>query len=205
MSEIIAVENRLAHHIESTNQKLDTLIELTKQMAAVQERQNRHTDDIKRIETAQTEDRNKLVTYLDKQDTKLANIELERKQVTQRLFEKIEESIRQKSIESVHMHEDVERDINSIGKNIEGLSKQITELGSDYHAKSNFTRGAVFVLALALGAGQWVLQSYINDYKLKQDDITAQFKILTVQNSENLQQIQLLQGAIVELKRNKTR
>ena len=139
-SDVAGIETRLHQHIETTNEKLDILIDLTTAMATVQERQNRQTDDIKRLETQQANDRAHLSGMYEKFDIKLATAELERKQVVQRIFDKIEDAIMKKTAESLHMHEDVEKDMEHIGTKIDKLSTQMTALSNDVNSKTSFTK-----------------------------------------------------------------
>lgn len=196
------LEGRLTSHIEQTNDKLDALIELTKMMATVQERQNRHSDDIKRIEQQQINDRSYLSGMYEKFDIKLATIELERKQVTQRIFDKMDEALIKKSAETLHMHEEVEKDMDKVLKKIDDLAIQVSTLSTDYNAKTNFTKGAIWILGIALGAGQLALTSYFSDFKTKIENISAAISVQDSRTTDTEQQMQLFQQQLNILRSN---
>jgi len=197
-----SIERRLASHIDTTNEKLDQLIEVTKQMVAIQERQNRQTDDIRRFEDVQ----HRMTGMWEKFDVKINTVELDRKQVTQRLFDKIDEVLARKSAETLHMHEDVERDMAAVDKKLEKISDDLGNLSTDYHAKHNFTRGAIWVLGIALAIGQGVFINYLSDYNDQLSELKTYDKMNESREHENQQQVQLIQRQLSEVaSRNKVR
>lgn len=189
------IENRLSSHIETTNEKLDILIELTRQMAGVQERQNRHTDDIKRLEIWQIDMTRQMSTLYEKFDNKLNAAEHDRKKTTERIFEKLQEVLNQRLELEEKFHD---RTANEL----EDLTLGLSTLNTEYVSKSNFTKGALWVLGGVLIIAQGLTVSYYKDFKNEFQLIRSNYDLMNDKFSDQQNQINLIIQRMSEFKEN---
>lgn len=138
VSRLESLDSRFETYVRQTTDKLDILIDLTRQMAAMQERQQRHTDDIIRLEQ------------------KLTTIETDRSQSVSRVYDRIENVKRD-------VEANVDRSFESIDTKLGKVSDQIKLLDTDYQAKQNFMKGAMRVLAIVFVMAQGIAVKYISD------------------------------------------
>ena len=197
---IVGLDQKLSSHIISTDNKLDTLIEISRTLATIQERQQRHSDEIRRWEVVQTDDRQRFLAQIEKLDSKHEVIELERKQVTARIFDKIDEVSRSKSGENIRREEEIERDIDKVTTRLTEISKQINKISTDLSSKTSFTKGALWVLGFLAAGGNLILSSYISDYKTKIENTDTKIVKLSDRATETEQELQTMQQQLNTVK-----
>lgn len=162
---IESVEKRVEDHIATTNNqlsqtnsKLDVLIDLTRQMATLQERQNRHTDEIAKMHTDMVETRKQFMHLVDKIDSRLDAYQTDTKNSIDRLHTRIAETSKSQE--------------NKCDANKQQADKLFEDLETKHHAlndyvvgRKNFLNGAIWVLGLVFLIAQGMAISYYQDFK----------------------------------------
>ena len=190
---VTQLENQLEGHVRATNDKLDILIELTRQMAAMHERQQRHSDDINRIEKNMQDDRNRATTLYDKIDIKLMTAEVDRKASLDRLFTKLEENGKMQSVEC-----DIQQ--KKLDIQLKELSTAHYTLDTDYKAKKNFTNGVIWILGAAMMVFQGIGYNWVTSQQADFHAVKMQITNMVQVDQENQQQMELLQRQVREMK-----
>lgn len=197
------VDDKLDDHVKLTNERLRDFTELSRTVATAQERQNRHTDDIKRLEHLVEDDRGRMSGLYEKLDVKIATEALERKQSFDRIYNRLDEARMARTQELEDFKEVMNKAQEKSCKRIDGVSEQIEELAKDYNHKSGWAKGALWVLGLVLGAGQLILTSYFGHMADKIDNAYKIDTALEQRIQETEQQNQLLVQQINSLKQGK--
>jgi TolA-binding protein len=186
---ITRLENQLEGHIRTTNSKLDILIDLTRQMAAIQERQKSHTDEIARLDKNLMDERHRTGMLYDKLEVKMASMELDRKTSIDRLFTKMDEMSRHQSIECSDHHKEHDTEI-------ERLSNKVGEISDDYYGNKNFNKGVMWILGIVVALSQVVGYSLIDSMNERAKEIRNQISALQIVDNENKQAITTIQTQI---------
>jgi hypothetical protein len=190
---VTQLENQLEGHIKQTNDKLDILIDLTRQMATMQERQNRHTDDISRLEKVITDERNRTTMLYDKIDLKMSAMEVDRKTSIDRLFTKIDSMNLVQSTECINHQKESDEDI----KHIKLAHKTLED---EFNAKKNFNNGVMWILGIVLIASQGLAYKWIDSSIADTKAMRASITQLATIDAENAQQIEIIQRQVREIK-----
>jgi len=206
--EIIAA--RLEDHIDATsdaikatNSKLDQLITLNTQMASLAERQLNHGDAIRRIEARQSEDAIRMTRETDRFEAKLLAVETSHKYVVDKIFARIELVLERKTEECTAIKKLSDDEHKSTKESIKEVSDKIDTLSNDYHAKTNFSRGVIWVLGIAFALSQIWVGTYISDSKDRAAKIAKTHETITSRLNETDQAIDNVRRDVLSIKKGK--
>jgi tetrahydromethanopterin S-methyltransferase subunit G len=146
VSRVEMLESRLEKYIEENTRRLDTLIEITRHMSAINERQIRHSDDVAEIKA------------------RLAHIEVNINQSMQRVHQRIDDTAKVIEEKEERVIKDVRDDINKV--RIESI-----ETKDNLHAWLNRGWGAYLAICIAIFVIQYLSGQVIDNNKAVIDDL----------------------------------
>lgn len=163
------LENQLESHIKTTNQKLDILIELTRQMATMQERQNSHANDIQRLEKSDVDFRQQFLSAIEKIERRVNSSEDESVKAVDKLVTKLE-LLDTRNNESLKLRDAEFKTM------ITAVATKLENFESDYKAKYNFSRGVIWVMSIVFVLSQGLViqagRNVIDDIEKNKQSIT---------------------------------
>jgi hypothetical protein len=153
------LENHLEKFIEENTKRLDTLIEITRHMSAINERQLRHSDDIQELKT------------------KFLNHEKITSDSFGRTHTRIDDMIKFNDTVKNELKENFDTKINNCNEK----NNLITEKFDKWF---NRVIGAWFILLITVGIAQWGLDNMIDVVK---DKITYHTEMITSHDKKILE------------------
>lgn len=173
---IKSIDNQLSSHIDNTNKKLDVLIDIARQVATIQERQHRHSDDISRLESFILEVRKQQLSENEKLDTRITAIDTGHRTSTERIHARITEEAEKNALKDTLCKQDCSKKIKDAEAITEALNK-------DYLSKVNFIRGVLWLFSIVAVIGNGLLASYMLD--IKNDISSSKAAISKIENRMN--------------------
>jgi archaellum component FlaC len=198
--QIDVIERWVSSFVETTNKrleenanKLDMLVELTKHMAILQEKQDHNTDHIKDLEKKHTEEIKKIEERNVKSD-------IEKARTVERLHKRIDEleAALDKSCSGVSTK--ASETNKAIRSDIDDLEDKVDDINDDYKAKVNFFRGIFFAFAMFTAVGQGMLYKYFADIEKNISESRVAIQKLENRFNETERQIDMIQNIVRTLK-----
>jgi hypothetical protein len=125
------------------------------------------------------------------------------KLVVDKIFTKIDSMIDKKGEEalSIKAESKIEYEANKVA--LKEVTTSITNLSHDYHAKTNFSRGVLWVISIAFAASQYWIATYVSDSKDKQVQAAKANEAIVNRLNESDQAFDAVRRDILTLKKGK--
>jgi hypothetical protein len=167
------LESKLESHIQSTNDKLDILIDITRQLTILQERQSNNTSEIQRLERLITSTSDKTAVLIDKINDKIASVEDNRVKSIERIATKAETT-------ELNLEKLIQDTSKELKVSIEKISLNSISIEKEFVARYNYSKGAYKIIGCILVIIQLIFVGVI--IKITSDKID--------QNNISIQQLQ---------------
>lgn len=178
--QIQSFDNRLESYNKTTTTKLDMLLDLTRQMAMLSERQQHQHETILRIETKQSNDIHRL-------DERITRTESDKDTSIERVHKRLDEI-------QIGIQDKITVLFDKLDKRISDSIESTNRLDDDYKADKNYVRGAMgtsklvqWAFGIIFALSQVIVFRYTND--LQNANNVRDAKIVEVEKT--VQQIQL--------------
>ena len=160
MADNYITEEKFEKYIDITNEKLDVLIELTRQMAVVQERQQHTFENIVRLEKTIGDTKLYTKSEIDSLDKKISLVFMDKKDESQKHLKKIEDQFA------------------SHDEKLKSFHSDYSELKEDYKGNKQFLRGAVWICGVIFVVVQGLGFKYISAINYESEQNKARFEQL---------------------------
>jgi hypothetical protein len=191
VSEFVHTTNK---RLEDNANKLDMLVELTKHMAILQEKQDHNTDHIKDLEM-------KLQVEVKKLEERNVKSDQEKARTVERLHRRIDELEAALDKSCSTLSGKTSDHNKAIREDVEELEDKVDTINDDYKAKVNFFRGIFFAFAMFTAVGQGMLYKYFADIERNISESRVLIQKIENRFNETERQIDLIQNTVRSLRK----
>lgn len=157
------LDKKLDSYTQATNDKLDILIDLTKQMAIMHQKQIQQGDELLRIEKLILQSRDDFRISMERTDRRVTTVDLEKRASIERLHKRVDElSVAHDAKDSAAKHE-VMVEVKELETAVKVNKESLDAFKDTYSEKVSFMRGAMWVLGIVMVIAQGLAVKYVAD------------------------------------------
>jgi hypothetical protein len=187
--------------LDENNNKLDLLIDLTRQMAVLQEKQDHNTEDIRKHDRKFQEKEEEIHEVIRKIEERNAKSDLEKVESIRRLHARIDQ-VEAYNVKACNECDADKRALNEKSDEKLGeVDKKIVSLEQDYHNRVSFFKGLFFAFAIISGAFQFILYKYFGEIENNSSETKVAIQKIDNRFNETERQIDLIHSQVRNLKK----
>lgn len=198
MDEFVQATNK---RLDENNNKLDLLIDLARQMAILQEKQDHNAEDLRKMDQRLAADEGEMSKMLKTMEERVAKIEADRVKSNERVHKRIDEV--QQAAERYEKDHDnkTEAIIKAINDKLSDQNAKLKDLNDDYKNRVSFFKGIFFAFAIFSSVGQAMLYRYFGKIETSISDSAVAIQKLENRFNETERQIDMIHNTVRSLKK----
>jgi hypothetical protein len=169
------LDRKLDDHTRATNDKLDKLIEITRDMAVVHQKQIQQGEELLRVEKLILQSKDDFRTTTERIETRITTIDNEKRASIERLHKRVDDIGSSFEMKDDLAKQEVLMKVKEVEVDAKSEKIKLESFKDEFSDRVSFVRGVMWVLGVVMVVAQGLAVKYVSDM---QNNIDANQKAI---------------------------